>query len=135
MADAFQFELVSPERLLLSEEATQVVVPGSEGEFGIMAGHAPMMSTLRPGVLTVSKPAGDEETYFVRGGFAEAGPKGLTVLAEQAIVMADLKADDIARQIRDAEEDLADAKDDAARGKAEALLQQLRDVQSALADR
>ncbi|WP_349359042.1 F0F1 ATP synthase subunit epsilon [Stappia sp.] len=133
MAEAFQFELVSPERLLLSEEATQVVVPGIEGEFGIMAGHAPMMSTLRPGVLTVSRPSGSDEAYFVRGGFAEAGPKGLTVLAEQAVPMADLKADEIARQIREAEEDLADAKDEATRDRAASLLQQLRDVEAALA--
>jgi F-type H+-transporting ATPase subunit epsilon len=131
MAAAFQFELVSPERLLLSEEVTLVVVPGSEGEFGIMAGHAPMMSTLRPGLLKVSRPGGDDQSYYVRGGFAEAGPKGLTVLAEHAIAMSDLKADELARQIKDAEEDLADASDDAAREKAAGILAQLRDVQAA----
>lgn len=133
MAEAFQFELVSPERLLLSEEATQVVVPGIEGEFGIMAGHAPMMSTLRPGVLTVSRAAASDEAFFVRGGFAEAGPKGLTVLAEVAVPMADLKADDIARQIREAEEDLADAGDDAARERAQIALDHLREMERAVA--
>ncbi|WP_425088932.1 F0F1 ATP synthase subunit epsilon [Stappia sp.] len=133
MAEAFQFELVSPERLLLSEEATQVVVPGIEGEFGVMAGHAPMMSTLRPGVLTVSRPSAADEAFFVRGGFAEAGPKGLTVLAEVAVPMADLKADDIARQIREAEEDLADAGDDAARERAQIALDHLREMERAVA--
>lgn len=133
MAGAFQFELVSPERLLLSEEATMVVVPGAEGEFGIMAGHAPMMSTLRPGVLRVSGAAGGDQAYYVRGGFAEAGPKGLTVLAEHAIALNDLNADDLARQIREAEEDVTDADDDAMREKAAVHLAQLRDVQAALA--
>ncbi|SDU47214.1 F0F1 ATP synthase subunit epsilon [Stappia sp. ES.058] len=132
MAEAFQFELVSPERLLLSEEATQVVVPGVEGEFGVMAGHAPMMSTLRPGVLTVSRPSSADETFFVRGGFAEAGPKGLTVLAEVAVPMADLKADDVARQIREAEEDIADASDDEARERARIALDHLRDMERAV---
>ncbi|WP_029057750.1 F0F1 ATP synthase subunit epsilon [Stappia stellulata] len=132
MAEAFQFELVSPERLLLSEEATQVVVPGSEGEFGVMAGHAPMMSTLRPGVLRVSRPSASEEAFFVRGGFAEAGPKGLTVLAELAVPMADLKADDIARQIREAEEDVADASDDASRMRAQIALDHLREMEQAV---
>jgi len=132
MAGAFQFELVSPERLLLSEEVTMVVVPGSEGEFGVMAGHAPMMSTLRPGLLRVLREGGADQAYFVRGGFAEAGPKGLTVLAEQATSLSDLKAEDIAGQIRDAEEDLADAGDDDARARAAAMLAQLREVQAAL---
>lgn len=132
MAGAFQFELVSPERLLLSEEVTMVVVPGSEGEFGVMAGHAPMMSTLRPGLLRVSREGGADQAYFVRGGFAEAGPKGLTVLAEQATSLSDLKAEDIASQIRDAEEDLADAGDDDARARSAAVLAQLREVQAAL---
>lgn len=132
MAGAFQFELVSPERLLLSEEATEVVVPGAEGEFGIMAGHAPVMSTMRPGVLRVVRAAGGTERYFIRGGFAEAGPKGLTVLAEMAVPVADLKADEIASQIRDAEEDVRDAKDEASRERAATVLQQLRDAETVL---
>lgn len=132
MAGAFQFELVSPERLLLSEEVTMVVVPGSEGEFGVMAGHAPMMSTLRPGLLRVSREGSADQVYFVRGGFAEAGPKGLTVLAEHATSLSDLKAEDIAGQIKDAEEDLSDASDDETRARATATLAHLREVQAAL---
>lgn len=132
MAAAFKFELVSPERLLVSEEVEAVVVPGAEGEFGVMAGHAPFVSTLRPGFLRVTRVAGDEVDFFVRGGFAEVGSAGLTVLAERAINRAELKAEDLARQIRDAEEDLADAKDEAARERAATTLQQLRDVETAL---
>ena len=132
MAAAFKFELVSPERLLVSEEVQVVVVPGSEGEFGVMAGHAPFVSTLRPGFLKVSRTSGEELDFFVRGGFAEVNATGLTVLAERAIARSDLKADEIAQQITDAEEDVADAKDEATRDRAAETLQQLRDVQSAL---
>jgi F-type H+-transporting ATPase subunit epsilon len=132
MAAAFQFELVSPERLLVSEEVTQVVVPGSEGEFGVMAGHAPFVATLRPGFLKVSRTGGDELDFFVRGGFAEVGANGLTVLAERAIKSEELHAEEIAKQIRDAEEDVKDASDEAVRDRALQTLQQLRDVDAAL---
>lgn len=132
MAAAFQFELVSPERLLVSEEVTQVVVPGSEGEFGVMAGHAPFVATLRPGFLKVSRTGGDELDFFVRGGFAEVGTNGLTVLAERAIKSEELHAEEIAKQIRDAEEDVKDASDEAVRDRALQTLQQLRDVEAAL---
>ncbi|MHC5655174.1 F0F1 ATP synthase subunit epsilon [Stappia sp.] len=132
MAAAFQFELVSPERLLVSEEVTQVVVPGSEGEFGVMAGHAPFVATLRPGFLKVSRTGGDELDFFVRGGFAEVGANGLTVLAERAIKSEELHAEEIAKQIRDAEEDVKDASDEAVRDRALQTLQQLRDVEAAL---
>ena len=89
MADRLTFELVSPERLLLSAQVDMVVVPGTEGEFGVLAGHAPLVSTLRPGVISVH----DEKTIqriFVRGGFAEVTAAGLTVLAEEAIDLATL---------------------------------------------
>lgn len=131
MAEQFQFELVSPERLLVSMQVDSVVVPGAEGEFQILNAHAPFMSTMRPGVLTVHN-GGDEQRYFIRGGFADAGPSGLTVLAEQAIAVADLKAEDIAQQIKNAEEDVADAKDDAGRTKAETVLNQLKEVKAVL---
>ncbi len=83
MADLLHFELVTPERLVRSEDVHMVVVPGSEGEFGAMAGHAPFMTTLKDGSLTVFKsPGGAAETIQVSGGFAEIGENGLTVLAE-----------------------------------------------------
>ena len=77
------FELVTPERLVRSEEVYMVTVPGSEGDFGVLEGHAPLMSTVRDGALSVFRTAGGApETVNVRGGFAEVSPKGLTVLAE-----------------------------------------------------
>ena len=84
MAD-LHFELVTPERLVRSDEVHMVVVPGVEGEFGVMAGHAPFMTTLKDGELKVFKTAGGQpESITVSGGFAEVGDKGLTVLAESA---------------------------------------------------
>ncbi|MBO6756520.1 MAG: F0F1 ATP synthase subunit epsilon [Roseibium sp.] len=132
MAEVFQFELVSPERLLISEEVLEVVVPGVEGEFGVLKGHSPFMSTIKPGILKVQSDAGTWQEYFVRGGFADAGPGGLTVLAEQAVLVADIKPDDLAQQIKNAEEDVADAKTDDARQKAELQLSQLKAVAEAL---
>jgi F-type H+-transporting ATPase subunit epsilon len=132
MADPFLFELVSPERLILSEQALEVVVPGSEGQFTVLKGHAPFMTTLRPGVVEAKLASGTAERIFVRGGFADANPDGLTVLAEQAIRVADLDAATIAAEIRNAEEDVADAKDPAVKVAAELKLNQLREVQGAL---
>ncbi|MCC6918065.1 MAG: F0F1 ATP synthase subunit epsilon [Alphaproteobacteria bacterium] len=127
----FQFELVSPEKLLFSGEVTQVDVPGEEGEFGVFAGHAPYIATLKPGVLTVYRDSGPVRVV-VRGGFAEVGPNGLTVLAEQAALVDELDPNALAAAVRDAEEDLADAKDDAARDKARERLEQLQTLRAAL---
>ena len=132
MADTMKFELVSPERLLMSGEVQQVTVPGSEGEFGVMPNHAPVLSTLRPGILDVVGEDGKQDRVFVRGGFAEVNPAGLTVLAEEAIHMDDLDAAALAQQIQNAEEDVADATDDARRQKAQETLDQLKQLQSAL---
>lgn len=131
MADRLTFELVSPERLLLSAQVDMVVVPGTEGEFGVLAGHAPLVSTLRPGVISVH----DEKAIqriFVRGGFAEVTAAGLTVLAEEAIDLADLDRAGLEARIKDAEEDVADAKSEAARTRAQAQLDGLRALQSSL---
>ncbi len=128
MAEAFKFELVSPARLVLSEEASQVVVPGLEGDFTMLVGHAPFMTTLRPGVVEVTSAAGKTSRIYVRGGFADASPEGLTILAEQAIPVEELRADVIAKEIKDAEEDLADAKTDEARRVAQEKLDQLKSV-------
>ena len=95
MADNFKFDLVSPERLLMSEPAAQVVVPGTEGQFTVMAGHAPVMTTLRPGVLDATLGSGKRARIFVRGGFADVNAAGLTVLAEQAIPLQELQAETI----------------------------------------
>lgn len=108
----FPFELVSPERLVYSGKVSEVVVPGTEGEFGILAGHSPFVSTLKPGVLTI-KGDGAPLKLFVRGGFAEANPQGLTVLAETAIPLAELRSENLAQMIKDAQEDVEDARDEA----------------------
>jgi F-type H+-transporting ATPase subunit epsilon len=126
------FELVSPAKLLFSGDVTSVTLPGTEGDMGIFAGHAPVLSTLRPGVVVVTKDGGTTEKIFVRGGFAEVNPKGLTVLAETAIPMSELDASALAQQIKDAEEDVADAKDDETRRKAVENLDHLKNLQAAL---
>jgi F-type H+-transporting ATPase subunit epsilon len=128
----FHFELVSPERQLFSGAVEQVVVPGAEGDFGVLAGHAPFVSSLRPGILTIHGD-GQPRRLYVRGGFAEVSEAGLTVLAERATAVEDLRADQIDAEIRDAEEDLADAKDDAAKARAAEKLDQLRSVKAVLA--
>ncbi|MGI9383596.1 MAG: F0F1 ATP synthase subunit epsilon [Methyloligellaceae bacterium] len=132
MADTFKFELVSPERLLFSDDAEQVVVPGSEGDFAVLPAHAPVLSTLRPGLLDVTLPGGTERRIFVRGGFAEVGPDSLTVLAQQAVDLDELDAAQLAQEIENAEEDVADAKDDATRDAAQTTLDRLRLVQETL---
>ena len=131
MAESFQFELVSPERLLMSEPVEEVVVPGSEGHFTVMKGHAPFMTTLRPGVIDIVR-AGQTTRIFVRGGFADANAAGLTVLAEMAIPVAEINPAQLAQEVKNAEEDVADAKDGATKDAAEQRLHQLKEVQSAL---
>jgi F-type H+-transporting ATPase subunit epsilon len=131
MAEPFQFELVSPERLLMSDAVDQVVVPGSEGYFTVLKGHAPMMSTMRPGVLEVAQ-GGGTVRIFVRGGFADVSTGGLTVLAEQAIPLDNLDDAVLAQEVRNAEEDVADAKDGEVKAAAELKLYQLKEVQAAL---
>lgn len=133
MAEAFKFELVSPARLVLSEEVAQVMVPGAEGDFTMLKGHSPFMTTVRPGVLEATSATGKVTKIFVRGGFADATPAGLTILAEQAIPVEELKADVIAKEIRDAEEDVADAKTAEAKRVAQEKLDQLKAVFAAAA--
>jgi F-type H+-transporting ATPase subunit epsilon len=127
----FRFELVSPERLVYAGEVSQVDVPGEEGEFGILAGHAPYIATLKPGLLTIYG-NGEPQRIVVHGGLAEMGPAGLTVLAEQAVPAAEIDAAAIAQAIRDGEEDVADADNDMSRDKARARLEQLQTLRSAL---
>ena len=129
---ALHFELVSPARLLFSGSVASVTIPGTEGEMGIFPGHAPVLSTLKPGVVTVYKDGASTERIFVKGGMVEVNPQGLTLLAEVAIPMAELSAEVLARQIKNAEEDLADAKPGEATRKATETLDQLKALKSAL---
>ncbi|AZO72928.1 MAG: F0F1 ATP synthase subunit epsilon [Mesorhizobium sp.] len=132
MAEAFKFELVSPERLLVSEQVEFVVIPGAEGEMTVLAQHAPVMTMIKPGVVTVKTAAGKEERYVVFGGFADILPSGCTLLAESATHVNDIDRADIARRIQEAREDAADAKDDESRAKAEQFLSQLTTLEGAL---
>ena len=99
---------------------------------GIYLGHAPVLSTLRPGVVSIDKGTGAPDRVFVRGGFAEVNPSGLTLLAETAIPMAELDAAALAQQVRNAEEDVADAKDDEGRRRASENLEHLKALQAAV---
>ena len=132
MADKLQFDLVSPERLLFSGEVDMVVVPGAEGDMGIMAGHAPVMSTLRPGIVNVDAAGKPQERIFVRGGFAEVTPKGLTVLAEYTVPLAELDEAALDREIAHAQEDVNDARADAKRQAAQEKLDHLKQLRQAL---
>jgi F-type H+-transporting ATPase subunit epsilon len=130
MADTFKFELVTPERMLLSEDASQVVVPGTEGDFTVLAGHAPVISTIRPGVIAVSLSDSRTVRLFVKGGFAEVEQNRLTVLAQRALEVDAMDAARIATELKTAEGELAAAADDAARLAAHAAVAQLRTLQS-----
>ena len=128
MAATFNFELLTPERLLISGEAEQVVVPGAEGDFAVLAGHAPVISTLRPGILEITQPTG-KQRIFVKKGVAEADPGRLTVLAQTAVAMEDLDAAQIAAELKAAEAELLEAKDDQSKRMAEILIDLLRRMQ------
>ena len=132
MAASFQFELVSPERLLVSEEVESVIIPGSEGEMTVLADHAPVMTTIKPGVVTVKPASGAEERYVVFGGFADILPTGCTLLAESAVPVGDIDRADLARRIQEAREDVDDAGDNDARTKAEQYLDQLTTLEGAI---
>jgi F-type H+-transporting ATPase subunit epsilon len=126
MAGTFKFELVTPERMALSEDATQVVVPGIEGEFTVLPGHAPVISALRPGVIDVTLPDARKTRIFVKGGFAEVDADHLTVLAERALDVEAMDAATIAAELETAQADFASATDDAARLAAASAVERLR---------
>jgi len=122
MADQIQFELVSPERLLLSAPVEMVVVPGVEGDFGVLPAHAPLVSAVRPGVIAVFEGGRVVQRIFVARGFAEVTGERCTVLAEQAIPVADIDRAAVEAELRDAREDLSEAKDDAERARLESRI-------------
>ena len=128
MAGTFNFELVSPERVLVSGEANEVIVPGMDGQFTVMAGHAPVISTLRPGTLVIKSATG-ERRVFVRSGIAEVEPDSLTVLAQHLI---DLEGEGqgaaIEAEMKSAEATLGSSKDDLERMAAEDTIMQLRQL-------
>jgi F-type H+-transporting ATPase subunit epsilon len=130
MASRIAFDLVSPERLLLSTEADMVTVPGTEGYLGVMAGHAPLVTTLRAGMIDVQV-GGRDDRYFIRGGFAEIGPAKITVLAEEAIPMTELDLAVLDQRITDAQDDEIAAKSESERQKASQMVDDLKLVRAA----
>jgi F-type H+-transporting ATPase subunit epsilon len=112
MADRFEFELVAPERLLLSRAVEMVVVPGAEGDFGVLPGHAPVISGVRPGVIEVYEADKVTDRIFVAGGFAEVTPERLTVLAEVAQPVAEIDRAQVEQELKDLADELAAAKSD-----------------------
>jgi F-type H+-transporting ATPase subunit epsilon len=132
MPDPFHFELVSPERLMFSGEVEAVIVPGTEGQFTVLKDHAPLMTRLKPGIVEVDETDTKKSRLFVRGGFADVAPSGLTILAELAMPVEDFDAAAVAAQIKDAEEDVADATTGEQKRLANEKLDQLRELKEAL---
>ena len=95
MAEGTKLEIVSPERLVISDTVKSVVVPGADGYFTVLGEHAPLMTTLKPGFITVEDNAGVSHVYYVRGGFADVSPEGLTILAEEARPVSEFRREDI----------------------------------------
>ncbi len=120
--DKVEFELVAPERLVLAVAADMVVVPGAEGNFGVLPGHSLLISTVRPGVIDIYEGNAIKERVFVAGGIAEVTPERCTVLASEAIALADIDRGAVDAQIKGLREDIADARDDGERQTAEAAL-------------
>jgi F-type H+-transporting ATPase subunit epsilon len=131
MAETFRFDLVSPERVLVSEDVSEVIVPSNEGDFGMLPNHAPIIASLRPGALTV-RGSGGERKYFVRGGLAEGGPEQLTVLAQRAMPLDELDREKIAQEIEWAKEDVEDARDEDTRAQAVDNLERLETLADVL---
>lgn len=129
MADTLTFSLVSPERELFTGQVSQVDVPGTEGDMGIMPDHTPLMAAVRTGAVKVYAD-GSETEYFVQGGFADVTPEGLTLLAERATPMADVDASEVAAQIESAKAAL-----EGLEGEAQLLAQQNLDGLNEMAAR
>ncbi|UDL94783.1 MULTISPECIES: F0F1 ATP synthase subunit epsilon [Lichenihabitans] len=128
----FSFELVSPERLLFAGDVESVVVPGTEGEFTVLKDHAPLMSTLKPGVVTIVEAGAKQSQLFVRGGFADVNPAGLTILAETAVPLTELNASTLDAEVKAAETEVADATSDEGRRLAHEKLDQVRELRAAM---
>ena len=129
MAGTFKFELVTPERIALSEDADRVVVPGIEGDFTVLAGHAPVISVLRPGVIDVTLPDARTNSIYVGGGFAEVDAEHVTVLAEKAYDVSEMDAATISAELEKAQAGLAGAASDRARLAAASAVERLRALQ------
>jgi F-type H+-transporting ATPase subunit epsilon len=129
---AFHCELVSPEKLVFSGDVEAVVVPGTEGEFTVLKDHAPLVSTIKPGIVVIDETPANKRHLFVRGGFAEVAPSGLTILAEQAIPLAQLDTAGLDAEVKNLEDEVAGAKTGEARRVAVEKRDQLLELRAAL---
>lgn len=132
MAEKIPFDLVSPERLLLSEEADMVTIPATDGYMGVLAGHMPLITTLKPGVIDVTGGTRGDQRFFVLGGFAEVSTHKITVLAEEAMPMGDVDTVALDERIKDAEEDILLAKTETDRARAVDTVDALKTLRASL---
>jgi F-type H+-transporting ATPase subunit epsilon len=132
MAGTFKFELVSPERVLLAIDAEQVELPGSDGDFTVLAGHAPVIATLRPGTIH-ARSAGAKKAIFVKSGFVEVRPDAVVVLAEQAFMTDEVDPRQIEAELKATEAALAAANDDEARRHLGMAIEQMKVIAAARA--
>ncbi len=128
MADAFDFELVSPERLLVSEKVSEVVIPATLGEMTVLANHAPTMTTIKPGVVTVKLASGQVNKYVVFGGFVDILPTSCTLLAESAVAASDLNRDTLQHRIDATRASIDTATSDEHKTKLEQFLTELTHI-------
>ncbi|XBQ17427.1 MAG: F0F1 ATP synthase subunit epsilon [Oceanicaulis sp.] len=131
MADKLNFDLVAPEARVFAGQVDMVVVPGSEGDFGVLAGHAPFMSTIRSGAIAIHD-GGQVTRTFIHGGFAEVTPAGLTILAEEALDLSTIDPSEVERQLTEAREDAGQARDEAERRECEARIEKLEALMAAI---
>jgi F-type H+-transporting ATPase subunit epsilon len=132
MAETFKFELVSPERMLVSADVGEVLVPGSEGDFTVLPRHAPVIAMLRPGILRIPGMDGRLNEIYVRGGLADVGPDRLIVLAERAVPLGEVNRAFLEQEISEAELALADAADEDTKRMADDTLERLRSLSDTL---
>lgn len=133
MADTFQFELVAPEKLIYSDDIEFVVVPGAEGDFGVLPGHALLLSTVRPGIIEIHENDKPKERFFVGGGFAEVTPERCTVLSTESVNLAEIDESAARARLDTAERDLSDAASDGEREKAEKAVEMAQALVAACA--
>ncbi len=126
MAETFHFELVSPERQLLSGDLAEAVIPGQEGDLAALPNHALLITQLRPGILTTRSAGGEEKQFYLRGGFADVGPGETVVIAEYAVPLEDFSADMLADEIAQAQQAFDDAHDDDSRLSSQDRLERLQ---------
>lgn len=128
MSEAFQYELVTPERQVGDGEAVEIVLPGEEGDFGVLAGHAPVMAQLRPGLIEIRTREGEDfsRRVFVKGGFAQVSGERVILLIEECLDPAETSLEDLKKGIHAREIDLDDARDDLEREAAERDLAWMR---------